>query len=109
LQCWFLCPLIVHDVQSPLRLKKRNTTQAANTAPYINQGKGATLLPGTVEPLHHEGKNNVNEDQERLCNLAYFSHTHQVLHLDTCFLLMHQVLSAHAPSAASIHMLSAHA
>jgi hypothetical protein len=39
---------------SEKRKEKEKTTQAVNTTPHINQGKGATLVPSTVTLLHRE-------------------------------------------------------
>ena len=46
---------------------KEKTTWAVKFTPHINLGKGATLVPATVELLHHKGKERAQ--QRRLCLL----------------------------------------
>jgi hypothetical protein len=36
--------------------KEKEQLRGQQKAPHINQGKGATLVPGTVELLPHQGK-----------------------------------------------------
>jgi hypothetical protein len=43
---------------------KRKTTQAVKTTPHINQGKGITLVPGTVNSSTNKNKKEVIRDQE---------------------------------------------
>jgi hypothetical protein len=43
-------------------LKRKRTTQTVKITPHINEGKGATLVLGTVKLLHQKG--NIIEDPE---------------------------------------------
>jgi len=44
--------------------RKKQLRRQRTTTPYVNQGKGATLVPGTVKLLHQKKKKKINGDQE---------------------------------------------
>jgi hypothetical protein len=55
----------------PARAKRKLRRQAVKTTPHIVQGRGATLVPGTVNLLHHtpqkrRGKSNGDMEGCRL-------------------------------------------
>jgi len=43
---------------------RRQRKGASHSAPHASQGKGATLVLGTVKLLHHEKERKLNEDKE---------------------------------------------
>jgi len=49
--------------------KKRIPTQAVKITPHINYGKGATLVPGTVNLLHQR-KNKISMRIRRIAGLT---------------------------------------
>jgi hypothetical protein len=70
---------------SEKRKEKEKTTQAVNTTPHINQGKGATLVPSTVTLLHREKerKNQWGSRGSQACSTA----NDMLLYL-SCFLFV---------------------